>query len=251
MICEHCDSGDPALSHCSNCCVYMCEFCVTAHRRIIATKDHKILSLEEVRRLGTNIPKKPSMCSKHSWETLEFFCKTCQRTICRDCNIVDHGKHNYYFVAEVAAEERKILTGVLQETKSKERAVKEGLKAVQAMENRVLEKAATVNKDVDVFFDRQVKELKYLRADLKREVSVQEQGKSTQLRRQREKLLLFLTQLKCGVKFCDQAMADGDDVALLSVKNQVVQRLSKLNAEQYDCQPCQDDFLKLQVCKKN
>ena len=228
----------------------MCEFCVTAHRRIIATKDHKILSLEEVRKLGTNIPKKPAMCSKHSWETLELFCKTCQRTICRDCAIVDHRKHNYYFVADVAAEERKILTGVLQETKSKEQAVEEGFKAVQAMENRVHDKAATVNKDVDAFFDSQVKELEHLRADLKREVSLQEQGKRTQLRRQREKLLFFLLQLKFGVKFCHQAMADGDDVALLSVKNQVVQRLSKLNAEQYDCQPCQDDFLKLHVCKR-
>lgn len=45
-------------------------------------------------------------------------------------------------------------------------------------------------------------------------------------------------------------MADGDDVALLSVKNQVIQRLSQLNAEQYDCQPCQNDFLKLCVRKE-
>lgn len=250
MICEHCHSGDPAISHCSNCCVYMCEFCVTAHKRIIGTKDHKILSLEEVRRLGTKIPKKPATCGKHIGETLKLFCKTCQRIICRDCTIVDHREHNYIFAAEVAAKEREILRGVLQETKRQECVVEEGLKVVQAMENRVHDKAATVNEDVDAFFDRQVKELEHLRADLKREVSMQEQGKCTQLRRQREKLLFFLVRLKCGIKFCDQAMADGDDVALLSVKNQIVQRLSKLNAEQYDCQPCQDDFLKLGVCKR-
>ena len=228
----------------------MCNFCVTAHRRILATKDHKILSLEEVRRLGTKIPKKPAMCSKHSGETLKLFCNTCHRMICRDCIIVDHSKHNYNFVAEVATKERKILQGVLQETKSKEHAVEEGLKSLQTMENRVHDKAATVNKDIDAFFDKQVKELEYLRADLKREVSTQERGKAAQLSRQRQKLWLFLGRLKCGVKFCDQAMADGDDVALLSVKNQVIQRLSQLNAEQYDCQPCQNDFLKLCVCKK-
>ena len=250
MICEHCDSGDSAVSRCSNCCVYMCKFCVTAHKRIIATKDHKILSLEEVRRLGTKIPRKPAMCSKHSGETLKLFCKTCQSIICRDCTIVDHRNHKYNFVAEVAAEERTILQGVLQETKSKERAVEEGLKAVQTMENRVHDKAATVNKEVDAFFDKQVKELEHLRADLKREVFVQEQGKATQLSKQREKLSLYGMQLKCGIKFCDQAMEDGDDVALLSVKNQVIQRLSQLNAEQYDCHPCQNDFLKLCVHKK-
>lgn len=163
---------------------------------------------------------------------------------------MDHREHNYNFVAEVAAKERKILQGVLQETKSKERAVAEGLKAVQTMETRVHARAATVNKEVDAFFDKQVKELEHLRADLKREVSVQEQGKVTQLSRQREKLSSYGMQFKCGIKFCDQAMADGDDVALLSVKNQVIQRLSQLNAEQYDCQPCQNECLKLFVCKK-
>ena len=250
MICEHCNSGDSAVSHCSNCCVYMCKFCVTAHKRIIATKDHKISSLEEVRRLGTKIPRKPVMCSKHSEETLKLFCKTCQSTICRDCTIVDHREHNYDFIAEVAAKERKILQGVLQETKSKERAVAEGLKAVQTMETRVHARAARVNKEVDAFFDKQVKKLEHLRADLKREVSVQEQGKVTQLSRQREKLSSYGMQFKCGIKFCDQAMADGDDVALLSVKNQVIERLSQLNAEQYDCQPCQNECLKMFVCKK-
>lgn len=174
MICEHCDSGDSAISHCSNCRVYMCKFCVTAHKRILATKDHKSLSLEEVRRLGTKIPKKPAMCSKHSGETLKLFCKTCQRIICTDCIIVDHCNHKYSFVAEVATKERKILQAVLQETKSKERAVEEGLKALETMKNHVHDKAATVNKDVDAFFDKQVKELEHLRADLKREVSAQE-----------------------------------------------------------------------------
>ena len=250
MICEYCEGGDVAISYCSNCCVYVCEFCVTAHKRILATKDHKILSLKEVRRLGTKIPKKPAICSKHSGESLKLFCITCQKVICRDCTIVDHREHEYNFVADIAAKERKILQGVLQETKSKERAVEGGLKAVQTMENRVHDKAATVNKDVDAFFDKQVKELEHLRADLKHEVSMQEQGKAMQLSRQREKLWSFLKQLKCGIKFCDQAMADGDDAALLSVKNQVIQRLSQLNAEQYDCQPCRNDFLKLCVRKK-
>lgn len=65
---------------------------------------------------------------------------------------MDHREHNYNFVAEVAAKERNFLQGVLQETKSTECAVAEGLKAVQTMETRVHVKAATVNKEVDAFF---------------------------------------------------------------------------------------------------
>ncbi|XP_078367813.1 E3 ubiquitin-protein ligase TRIM45-like [Oculina patagonica] len=249
LICEHCHSCDPAVSRCTSCCVFMCKFCVTAHKRINATKDHQILSLAEVEKLGSKALKKPALCTKHSEETLKLFCQTCQKAICRDCIIVDHRDHTYNFVSEVADKERKIIQNVLRETKTKERSVNDGLKAVQSMEVCVRIKAAKINKEVDTFFDSQVKELEKSRANLKNEVTRQEQGKLTQLNSQRERLSSFQAQLKSGINFCDQAIADGDAMALLSVKKQVMQRLSQLNASQYDCQPCQNDYLKLQVCK--
>ena len=249
LICEHCPSGDPAVSRCNSCCDFMCEFCVTAHKRINATKDHQILSLEEVRRLGSKALKKPALCSKHREETLKLFCQTCQKPICRDCTIVDHRDHTYNFVSEVADKERKIIQSVLQETKTKERSVNDGLKTLQTVENSVCIKATEINEEVDSFFDSQVKELEHLRANLKNEVARQKQGKLAQLRSQSERLSSFQEQLKSGINFCDKAIADGDDMALLSVKKQVFQRLSQLNASQYDCQPCQNDYLKLQVRK--
>ena len=47
--------------------------------------------------------------------------------------------------------------------------------------------------------------------------------------------------------FTNQAIADGDDVKLLSLKKQLTQCLAQLNSSQTQCKPCQDDYLKLQV----
>ena len=247
LPCEHCDGGDPVVSRCTDCSVFMCEFCVTAHKRINTFKGHQIISLAEVQKLGSKAIVKPSFCTRHTGETLKLFCETCQETICRDCTIVDHREHKYNFVADVAERERNVVQSSLNKTKAKERAVVEGLKAVQTMKQRVQSKMSEVNKEVDVFFNEQAKALEYYRANLKHEVTTQCQVRVTQLEKQSEVLSSFLAQLRSGMDFTNQAIADGDDVKLLSLKKQLTERLAQLNSSQTQCKPCQDDYLKLQV----
>ncbi|KAJ7365006.1 hypothetical protein OS493_007643 [Desmophyllum pertusum] len=146
----------------------MCEFCITAHKRINATKDHQILSLEEVRKLGGQALAKPAFCEKH---VVTF---------------------------------------------------------------------SEVNKQVDFVFDEQVKALEHQRAKLKLEATTQGQVKVNQIESQTEMLSLVLAQLQIGIDFTDRAIADGDDVKLLSMKKQLIQRLSQLNSSQNQLAPCEE-----------
>lgn len=249
IICELCDSGDTALSRCTYCRVFMCKFCETAHRRMNTFKGHEILTLVEVQKLGSKALVKPAFCKKHAGETLKLFCETCQQTICRDCTIVDHRDHKYNFVADVAERERKSIQAILQYTKAKDNAVEEGLKAVETMESRVEAKISEVSKEVDAFFDEQVRALGHLRRDLQNELKSQGKVKLTELQSQREMLTLSLAQLRSSVEFAERALAEGDDTELLTMKHELTERLSQLNALQYQCRPCKSDFLALQVNK--
>ena len=228
----------------------MCEYCVTAHKRINAFLGHQILSLAEVKNLGSKALAKPAFCIKHTDEVLKLYCDTCQKTICRDCTIVDHRHHKYNFVADVAERERKAVEAVLQETKAKDVTVEEGLKAVKAMETRVEVKIARVSKDVDVFFDEQVKALEEMRANLKLEVKTQGQAKLKALSNQEEMLASSLAQLRNSADFAEKALKDGNDLELLSIKQQLIQRLAQLNASQFHCKPCNSDYLKLKMNKR-
>ena len=227
----------------------MCEFCVTAHKRINALLEHQILSLTEVKKLGSKALVKPTFCVKHSDERLKLFCDTCQKTICRDCTIVDHREHKYNFVADVVERERKVVHAILEETKAKDSAVEEGLKAVQAMESCVEAKIAEVSKEVDVFYDQEVKALECMRTTLKHDITTQGQVKLKALGNQKEMLAFSLAQLLSSSDFAERALADGDDMELLSMKQQLIQRLSQLNASQFYCKPCNSDYLKLQMDK--
>ena len=237
----------PQLFRCSDCSVFMCEFCVTAHKRINATKNHQILSLTEVKKLGSKALVKPSFCSKHKGDTLKLFCSTCQKTICRDCTIVDHRGHQYDFVTDVAEKEKEFIQGFLTKAKDKEHTVVDVIKAVQLMKNGVQRRVCQVNKEVDVFFDEQVKALEYYRANIKHDVSTQGQIRVNKLENQADVLSSFLAQLRSGISFTDQALRDGDDVKLLAMKKQLVQQLDKLNSSKTSCKPCMDDYLELQV----
>ena len=249
LICEHCDSGDSSVSRCTNCCVFMCNFFVTAHKRIHAFKVHQTLTLEEVKRLGSKALVKPAFCKKHSGETLKLLCQTCQKTICRDCTIVDHREHKYDFVVDVAEREREAVQAVLLQSKAKDSAIEEGLKDVQTMEQSIPTKIAEFDKKVDVFFDEQVKALEYLRRDLKHEVTTKGQIKLKELGSQKEMLSLSLAQFRSGVDFAERSLADGVDIELLSMKTQLLDRLAYLNTSHVECRPWNTDYFKLHVDK--
>lgn len=115
------------------------------------------------------------------------------------------------------------------------------------MKNSVEGRASEVNKEIDTFFDEQVKVLNYYRANIKHEVSTQGQIRVSKLKNQAELLSSFLAQLKSGISFTDEALQDGDDVKLLAMKKQLVQQLDQLNSSNTSCKPCMDDYLELQV----
>ena len=88
--CDDCISDDPAIMRCITCCLHLCEICSQGHIRRKSTSNHKLVTLEELQFSGPpNLPKS-DLCYLHDGEEVRLFCKTCQKTICRECAINDH-----------------------------------------------------------------------------------------------------------------------------------------------------------------
>ena len=92
-----------------------------------------------------------------------------------------------------------------------------------------------------------MKALEYQRANLKHEVMTEGKVRVDQLKKQSGVLSSFLAQLKSGVEFTNQALDDGDNVQLLTMKKQFSQRLTQLNSTNFECKPCQNDYFQLYV----
>ena len=73
-ICQNCDDQEKAVSSCSECVIFLCEFCEKYRKKTKATKEHKIISLDEMRR-GTSevtavLQEKVEMCPTHPTKPL-------------------------------------------------------------------------------------------------------------------------------------------------------------------------------------
>lgn len=47
---------------------------------------------------GQTTPR--SLCEKHDFEVMKFYCQTCKIRICRDCAILDHREHDFVYCKE-------------------------------------------------------------------------------------------------------------------------------------------------------
>ena len=245
LNCQNCDIGDAAVSHCTECGVFMCDFCVKAHKRINASKNHQIVSLEEVKSGSAKALIKPSFCDKHAGETLKLFCQTCDRPICRDCTIIDHQGHKYAFVADAVDKEKGAVRELLKKTKSKAPALAKGVKAVEEMEERVKAKEQAVTRGIEDLKKHQVRALERIFAELTSRAKSIGQAKLKQLQAQRESLMMALASVNNSVEFTERALRDGGDVEVLSMKKQLVTNLSKLGSATWECEPCEQDAFQL------
>uniref|UniRef100_A0A1X7V8Y4 B box-type domain-containing protein n=1 Tax=Amphimedon queenslandica TaxID=400682 RepID=A0A1X7V8Y4_AMPQE len=63
----------------------------TVHHELMdtsATKDFQSNDLPKITHQAVN-------CAQHSNEKLKFYCKNCEKVVCRDCILLDHQGHEY------------------------------------------------------------------------------------------------------------------------------------------------------------
>ncbi|KAI8520409.1 hypothetical protein Bbelb_001630 [Branchiostoma belcheri] len=115
ISCSTCDEGNVATCWCRQCDDFLCQDCLTAHRRVKLTRDHDTLSLEELKSRSTSNPlafksQRQPTCPEHSGEELRFYCQTCQSPICRDCLVLEHKDHEHGYLPKVVGGIREKLS---------------------------------------------------------------------------------------------------------------------------------------------
>ncbi|XP_013402371.1 tripartite motif-containing protein 2-like [Lingula anatina] len=115
-----------ATSKCITCHDYLCERCSPFHCGSTLTKDHRVLTFQQLHSSEYQKEIKEQqkiICPEHKGEMIRYFCSDCNVPICRDCKDLHHDGHKLISL-EKAAEmvkpqlrnkchylERKLATG--------------------------------------------------------------------------------------------------------------------------------------------
>ena len=250
ITCENCETNDTATTRCKVCCMFLCEFCTQSHRRTRATKQHRLMTIEEVKAAGPAALTKTSFCSKHKQETLKLFCHTCDHPICRDCIIVEHREHRFVFIEDALVQQKQNITRSLELAKDNISSLTTAIESVEKVEKSVEASVTVINGEIDKFLDKVVAVVESKRKSLKEDLKRTSQEKVKQLQSQRGDLSFSLGSFQSSVNFAEDVLKKCDGVEVLSMKKQITQRFEKLSAKKYNYKPCETDNIAFEVQNK-
>ena len=202
-----------------------------AHKKAKATKEHKICSLDEMRK-GTSevpsiLPEKVEMCPTHPTKPSELYCKCEEVLICRDCIIKKHKDHDYDVISDVEGEKkilREDLPGIQQLVDEVENAVtrvKGRRKDVKSKEDESL-------RNLDNAFNILHAALDERKKQLREKVTEGSKEKDKGLHVQEDELCFLLSQLKSCHSFIEDKVQRGVNQDVLAMKRSMLERRDKL-----------------------
>ena len=231
-ICQHCDDDEKAVSSCSECAIFLCEFCEKAHKKAKTTKGHKICSLDEMRKGASEVPsilpEKVEMCPTHPTKPLELYCRCEEVLICRDCIIKKHKDHDYDVISDVVEGEKKILREALPGIQQLVDEVENAVTRVKGRRKDVKSKEEKSLQNLDNAFNALHAALDKRKRQLREKVTKGSEGKDKELQVQENELCFLLSQLKSCHSFIEDKVQQGVNQDVLAMKRSMLERRDKL-----------------------
>ena len=231
--CEKCKEGD-ATGYCRDCGNFVCEACITVHKKWEEFAEHEIATLGQVEADVAQLvpPKKVAMkCSKHPSEELKIYCETCDELICRDCTIKTHRDHQFDLVGDCFPKHRDSMVASLQPIKQQLDTVNQAVAEVDGRSTRIAENGTTIKFDIQTAIDQLHEALEDRKQQLMAQVDLMVGQTSKTLAAQRDHYQLTQTQLTSCLEFVEESLRTGSPQEVLSMKKSVVERVQQMVKE--------------------
>ena len=122
-VCEVFDHEEHlATSCCLDCKENMCKDLAHFHTRQKATRDHRVVSLGELK-ANPKLAAMPVFCLEHN-EQFRFFDEDCGHVVCRDCVTLKHNGHKCLSLAEAASKYRQEMEALATKASTHAKKVK-------------------------------------------------------------------------------------------------------------------------------
>jgi len=116
LLCS--DEENEATHYCLDCQDYLCEICSKSHKTMKISKNHQLISIEEMKnQTQTNIISKSNSqvyCQIHQNEEIKLFCDDCKEPICSLC-VLHHPSHKFLAISDVIGNEKQSLIDLINQ----------------------------------------------------------------------------------------------------------------------------------------
>ena len=214
--CGECEDDDaPTVVWCVDCDGYLCRKCNKQHKRMKSFKLHKTMTIEQFdaqspNALFTSQDPEYRICTHHN-RPLDFYCKTCNITICRVCVTKDHHQHQYDFVNKIADGERDKIYAVAAQLETTIDEVKNHIRKVENADNE-LNNETDVEMQIQNIYGQEHLKLDKCKAKDLEKVKVVKTALQIPLGSQKENLKYLLTCLSSCNEYIHRVVIPAKEV---------------------------------------
>ena len=234
FVCDTCEAVEEKVRmRCSDCHLFLCEFCSTAHRRMSATKKHTLQTVDQLKGQifkGNNLPRS-SFCSIHLSERLCYFCQTCEQIICRHCSLSTHEEHECRNIAEVTKTFKVNMVNLAEQIRGKQKQISEQATVIKEDISRVENQKKEVRRIIEEYFEKLIEALKNRMNELVNEIESHCTAKLDALFSKQNVLQETVQHASDCCLLTERTVKQGSNEEILSVGKTVIQRLTSLVEE--------------------
>ncbi|XP_041352760.1 tripartite motif-containing protein 45-like [Gigantopelta aegis] len=223
----------PANSRCLDCGDYLCPVCCDGHNASFTTWKHKKVPLEDMKgeskdqeHLNNHTPT----CPKHSDKVLEYFCETCDKTVCVSCISSKHRSHECLTITAAVTIRKRSLINEADKIREKLRILKKREKNVLNKRKSILQTKTEIKRDINERITRQIAKLEQQRESVMKVVDdraiIRERQVDSELNIIQNKMSLTGNCLE----FFEALIERCDDEKILRLDDLVVSHLLLLDA---------------------
>ncbi|XP_066265862.1 tripartite motif-containing protein 3-like [Branchiostoma lanceolatum] len=232
--CQMCESAARVEGTCADCRYLLCKNCITAHGNIPALKDHYIITLDDLKNPSSRQKyTRAQYCPKHTDQRLIYYCLPCTKLVCQTCTTtvhrpgIDHDPQEVGEVAQKFKADLEILAGKAQQTadnlKKTDSTVSMELTTITANCDRE-------EKKIQEHFEQLRAKLDQEEQEMRDKLKVMEETQKEPLLKEKEGLEETLRSTEEGLQSCTDVLARGNDVEILTLRQQLENRLKSLTA---------------------
>ena len=261
--CSLCTDEVNAVAHCTQCLLYLCEFCEQAHARQKQTNNHILVKLdqsvaggEEGDRLeypGSElkeskvIPNDPLPSCGHdnsNSNTTSFYCEDCQILLCLNCKQTVHSSHQSVCMKDMETQCFERLQNLLSKTQPLILTLKESVVTIEELQESIHQKSALIGTEICQFIDSHIAALHEHRTHLLNELEHIKHRKLEELSIQLDTLTNALDDIHEICDMTSQVLSPNCHTPNpVSAKLSLATQLEELINCRYDYKPQQDDYI--------
>lgn len=244
FACHLCSDDVAAISYCTNCCIYLCEFCEQAHYRQKRTASHQVNPLEQ-QRVTEPVEHQPlPTCPHFDSNTIGFFCEYCYKCICSQCKVDNHSDHTTISMNDMSLNCFERLQNLLSKTQPLVSTLKDSINTIDVLMATIEDNVEQASECVCQVIDTHISLLEEHKVSLLTELNEIKKHKLYTLSRQISCLSHALTSIHTACNTTSHVLAMENELSnALSAKLSLAQTLEELTVKRYEYRPQEDDYV--------